>query len=132
MTVGESADADDDDDDDDTDASLRVWTCNSHRPIYEVLVSVCKTSAVWRIATKAKVASMHEPFWGKPTAIGDSRETNYEHSPYVIIALLSSRAPPPLTHRPRNAPTQVRRRAHLHHDVYPLVVRKRLRLRVVP
>jgi hypothetical protein len=26
-------------------------------------------------------AAMHEPFWGKPSAISDSRETNYEHSP---------------------------------------------------
>jgi hypothetical protein len=39
-----------------------------------------------RLLFLALASTMHDPFWGRPTAIGDSREINYEHSPYVLLA----------------------------------------------
>jgi hypothetical protein len=77
--------------------------------------------------SQSKGARMHEPYWGKPSAIGDSREHNYAHSPYVSpLSCL-----PQGNRRQFNVPVQICRRAHLHHYMYPLAVRQWLQLRVL-
>jgi hypothetical protein len=81
---------------------VRAYVCNtnstpSHPPTPLQLLpphcvrhpskkSASVTAIPWRKIARSQRnscqdAAMHEPFWGKPSAVSDSREKNYEHSP---------------------------------------------------
>ena len=101
---------------------------------------------------------MHEPFWGQPSAVGDSREINYEHSPCVrprpqrslprthhhrhaprAITALRPTTTPSVTrqltvtrHLTPRRPAQIRRRARLHDHLHPVALRQRQRLCLQP